>query len=102
MNNLPHTGTFGALLEEQEFKQDCLPENLDQLIWAWSNDWRNPMQDDRHIHTRFLVHGFHFEYCMRTDFHETTNDSVCKFVVIAVNIIIDSCVLKPHSQLLPN
>jgi Reverse transcriptase (RNA-dependent DNA polymerase) len=77
--NLPYTAAFGALLQERDEKQKCLPENLEQVLHTIPNRWRNPLQDDRHIFTRFLMHGFHFKYCSRADFHEASDTCVCKF-----------------------
>jgi Reverse transcriptase (RNA-dependent DNA polymerase)/Endonuclease-reverse transcriptase len=77
--NLPYTGAFGAFLEERERKQNCLPERIQDTLSELPNRWRNPLQDDRHVYTRIIAHGFHFKFCVRVEFHHAEEECRCKF-----------------------
>jgi hypothetical protein len=79
--DLPYTAAFGALLQERETREAKMPAGKpgEQVLRTIPKRWPNPLQDDRHIFTRFLMQSFYFKYCSRAVFHDAKDTSVCKF-----------------------
>ena len=75
--NLPYTGSFGSLLYEREQKAIMLSPDFIYVHDTLPSHWIGPMQSDRHVFTRTLVHGFHFKFCTNQKFH-SAEFSACK------------------------
>jgi hypothetical protein len=75
---LPDTPAYLEFIRiKNENLCDINPEFLKTRAMTTS-DWTKPHQRDRHVFTRFAVHGFHHLICKNTSYHESSDNCVCK------------------------
>jgi len=77
--NLPFTGNFGKLTESTRMKGLLLTPDFLYACEYLPEKWKGPLQKDRHVFTRLLVHGFHFKFCENKKFHHSDKNCKCIF-----------------------
>lgn len=76
--NLPITPVFKTFIKRRVDKSEDINLSFYNTP-AFSNvNWKNPNFKNRHIFTRFAVHGFHHKICIIKEFHECGTQCKCK------------------------
>jgi len=73
---LSETESFKAFEESQEQKLADIDPGIFVSPAMTSEGWK---QANRHIVTRFAVHGFHHLLCTNVNFHDPSHNCICKY-----------------------
>ena len=76
--NLPKTPTFISHLQRWELKLAEIDPEFNLTRAMLSDDWKGPLQANRHLLLRFAMHGFHHQICQTAGFHEADNGCKCR------------------------
>ena len=76
--HLPHTDNLQKLQNIFQQKLDDIPLAFFQTPAMCQNQWKQAINENRHVVTRHAVHGYHHRICSKTFFHQATLDCVCK------------------------
>lgn len=75
---LPSTRQYIKHIEKRNVKKmDIAPEfySVEAMI---DRNWSKENQDQRHVITRYSIHGFHHKICKIKKFHEPSEECVCE------------------------
>jgi uncharacterized protein (DUF2344 family) len=76
--DLPSTAAYENFLKARTDKfGDIDPDFLNTHAMT-NNQWKTSQQKDRHIFTRYAVHGFHHLICKNPAYHSAIDKCVCK------------------------
>jgi hypothetical protein len=73
---LPQTESYKMFLENQENKLAEIDPKIYGTPALVEDNWKSSLQENRHVHTRFALHGYHHIYCDTRQFHEV--DDLCR------------------------
>jgi len=76
--NLPHTLEYQSTLQIQEEKFGDIEADFYAVPAMHENGWKGIERPNRHLVTRFAVHGFHHCLCTNQAYHEPTEECRCK------------------------
>ena len=77
-HNLGVTDEYLAFKREHVNKSAAVRPEFFLSPGMVTTKWKEPLQQCRHLVTRYSVHGFHHKLCTRPDFHEQDKDCICK------------------------
>ena len=73
------TEAFLFVMEEWSGKVNgALSELLHEELFRRPDLWAGSALDDRHVYTRYLVHGYHHLFCVNRAFHDADDACKCK------------------------
>jgi hypothetical protein len=75
---LPNTAAYESFLNSRTDKFGDIDPEFTSTRAMTSDQWKLPQQSDRHVDTRFAVHGFHHLVCVNPAYHNATSSCVCK------------------------
>lgn len=75
--DLPDTPEYQEFLKCQEQKVNEVEKEFYDSSAMIDRTWAQPEQKDRHVHTRFAVHGFHHLICTISEFHRASHECKC-------------------------
>jgi hypothetical protein len=76
--HLPDTQSYLEFLDCQKQKVEEIDKDFYNSSAMIDRTWAQPEQKDRHVHTRFAVHGFHHHLCKNKEFHRATDMCKCE------------------------
>ena len=76
-HHLPATVHYDVLLAERKRKHSKINMDFYATEAMINRDWMNTAQPQRHVLTRFSVHGLHHKICVKAGFHRADEDCVC-------------------------
>lgn len=76
---LPITPAASTYLDEVAVKLAAIPSDFYHTTAMSHSGWMDPLQDNRHLQTRYAIHGFHHQMCSRSGCFESTVTCVCRF-----------------------
>ncbi|KAI5716031.1 hypothetical protein M8J77_026325 [Diaphorina citri] len=78
--------------EIQKYEEIIENKNMEFVIKNYtsgpafkSNTWKNNNQPNRHIITRYTVHGFHHLICTKKEYHTEYDNCICKLCKLVIN-----------------
>lgn len=74
---LPSSKQADELLAERRRKRDEIWEDFFSTDTMVDRNWTGPNQELRSELTRLAMHGFHHKMCMKSGYHEHTENCVC-------------------------
>jgi hypothetical protein len=72
--HLPATTSYNDSLAERVRKREEIPMEFYGSEAMINRSWTNAEQRQRHVVTRYAVHGFHYK---KKDFHRATENCIC-------------------------
>ncbi len=77
---LPETQNYDTFLQNHVEKFTSIDPEFFSTPGMIIQNWREPHQVNRHVLTRFSIHGFHYLLCSNHVFHEAVPDvCMCKY-----------------------
>jgi hypothetical protein len=77
--NLPDTPAYLSFLQERDNKSLDIDFEFYYTDAMLDSFWTKPNFSQRHVYTRFAIHGFHFHLCKTSAFHDCYLSCVCKY-----------------------
>ena len=77
--SLPHTAALQQFRQSFDTKMREVPIEFYRTQAMTRETWKQPLQADRHAHTRYAVHGFHHRLCRKEGFHTPGPGCLCKY-----------------------
>ena len=78
-HSLPETPAYHAFIRSHEDKMASIDAEF-YLTKAMNNsEWKDVSRTNRHIVTRYAVHGFHNILCRTEGYHEPNDTCICKY-----------------------
>jgi Reverse transcriptase (RNA-dependent DNA polymerase)/Endonuclease-reverse transcriptase len=75
--NLPMTENYKKFVNNRESKAEDINLSFYNTPAFKNDNWKNPIQKNRNVITRFAVHGFHHTICKTKDYHNCNDDCTC-------------------------
>jgi Reverse transcriptase (RNA-dependent DNA polymerase)/Endonuclease-reverse transcriptase len=76
--NLPITENYLKFINKRIEKSENICLSFYNAFAFKDQKWKEPNRRNRHVVTRFAVHGFHHIVCSTKEFHESNKDCKCK------------------------
>jgi hypothetical protein len=76
--NLEDTPQYQEFINGQQQKVDEIDNEFYTSSAMTDRTWAQPEQKDRHVYTRYAVHGFHHFLCANPEFHIADDTCICK------------------------
>jgi hypothetical protein len=77
--DLPVTEQYQGFLSEWESRMSDFDDQIFNTPAFMSSNWREPLQDNRHLVCRTSAHGFHHKFCDKGACREVDESCRCKF-----------------------
>ena len=75
---LPSTAAYNTLLEERRQKRTQIEPDFYSTGAMSDRNWEKTNQEQRHVVTRYAVHGFHHKVCKTKTFHKPNEKCICE------------------------
>jgi hypothetical protein len=75
--HLPATTSYNDSLAERVREREEIPLEFYGSEAMINHRWTNAEQRQRHVVTRYAVHGFHYKICKKKDFQRATENCIC-------------------------
>ena len=94
---LPDTPALQQYRTEYQNKMREIPADFYRTPAMTSAAWKQPLQDRRHIYTRYAVHGFHHKLCRTIGFHRPDESCICRNCSESCQLYhFDLCQFRPY------
>lgn len=93
---LPETPALREYREELSLKIRAIPPQFYSSLGMRVDTWKAALQPDRHVFTRYSVHGFHSKMCTTPEYHLPEDNCICRFCSLTCELYHhDVCTASP-------